>query len=70
MAIVEQLKVGGDNVLTSSDGKIIINQTVGDIIVRDSQDVRRLYIGSQSSPTGFGLYVSDPNVDVINELES
>lgn len=70
MAIIEQLKIGGDNVIASSSGKVSINNTTGEIIVRDSSDVRRFYLGSESSPTGFGLYVSDPNVDVVNELES
>ena len=70
MAIIEQLKIGGDNVITSSSGKVSINNTTGEIIVRDASDVRRFYLGSESSPTGFGLYVSDPNVDVVNELES
>lgn len=70
MAIVEQLKIGGDNVISSSDGKVSINNSTGEIIVRDASDVRRFYLGSPSSPSGFGLYVSDPNVDVITELES
>lgn len=70
MAIIEQLKIGGDNVIASSSGKVSINNTTGEIIVRDSSDVRRFYLGSGSSPTGFGVYVSDPNVDVVNELES
>lgn len=70
MAIREQLKVGGDNVIASSDGKIVINQATGEIIVRDSQNVRRLYIGSGSSPSGFGEYISDPGIDVIEELAS
>lgn len=68
MAIREQLKVGGDNVISSSDGKIVINQTLGEIIVRDSNNVRRFYLGSGSSPSGFGEYISDPNVDVIEEI--
>lgn len=70
MAIVERLKIGGDNIMASQNGKVSINSTTGDIIVRDSNNVRRLYIGSQSSPTGFGEYISDPNVDVVEELES
>lgn len=70
MAIVEQLKIGGDNVISSQNGKVQINNTTGEIIVRDSNNVRRLYIGSPSSPSGFGEYISDPGVDVINELES
>ena len=70
MAIVERLKIGGDNIMASQNGKVAINSTTGDIIVRDSNNVRRLYIGSQSSPTGFGEYISDPNVDVVEELES
>lgn len=70
MAIVERLKIGGDNIMASQNGKVSINTTTGDIIVRDSNNVRRFYIGSQSSPTGFGEYISDPNVDVVEELES
>lgn len=70
MAIIEQLKIGGDNVIASQNGKVQINTSTGDIIVRDSENVRRLYIGSQSSPTGFGEYISDPGVDVVDELES
>ena len=70
MAIISQLKIGGDNVINSQNGKILINNTTGEIIVRDSNNVRRYYLGSPSSPTGFGQYISDPNVDVITELES
>lgn len=70
MAIVEKLKFGGDDVIASQNGKITINNTTGEIIVRDANDVRRYYLGSPSSPTGFGQYISDPNVDVVNELES
>lgn len=70
MAIVEQLKIGGDNVIASQNGKVQINNTTGEIIVRDSNNVRRFYLGSPSSPTGFGEYISDPNVDVVALLES
>lgn len=70
MAIISELKVGGDNVIASQNGKVQINNTTGEIIVRDANNVRRYYLGSPSSPTGFGQYISDPNVDVINELES
>lgn len=70
MAIIQQLKIGGDNVIASQNGKITINNTTGEIIVRDSSDVRRYYLGSASSPTGFGQYISDPNIDVVDELES
>lgn len=70
MAIVEQLKVGGNKSIASNDGKVVIDQTAGEIIIRDQQNVRRKYVGSQKSPTGFGDYVTDPGVDVIAELTS
>lgn len=70
MAIIEQVKIGGDNVIASQNGKVQINNTTGEIIVRDSSNVRRFYLGSPSSPTGFGEYISDPNVDVVTLLES
>lgn len=70
MAIIEQLKIGGDYVIASQNGKVSINNTTGEIIVRDSNNVRRYYLGSPSSPTGFGQYISGPNIDVVDELES
>lgn len=70
MPLVEQLKIGGDNIIASQNGKVSINNTTGEIIVRDSNNVRRYYLGSPSSPTGFGEYISDPNVDVVTELGS
>lgn len=68
MALVEQLKIGGDNIIASQNGKVNINNTTGEIIVRDTNNVRRFYLGSPSSPTGFGEYITDPGVDVIEEL--
>lgn len=70
MAMIEQLKIGGDNIIASQNGKVNINNTTGEIIVRDSSNVRRYYLGSPLSPTGFGEYISDPNVDVVTELGS
>lgn len=68
MALVEQLKIGGDNIIASQNGKVNINNTTGEIIVRDAANVRRYYLGSPSSPTGFGEYITDPGVDVVEEL--
>ena len=68
MALVEQLKIGGDNIIASQNGKVNINNTTGEIIVRDASNVRRYYLGSPSSPTGFGEYITDPGVDVVEEL--
>lgn len=70
MAIVEELRIGGNKSISSNDGKVIIDQTAGEIIIRDQQNVRRQYIGSQKSPSGYGDYISDPGVDVISELAS
>lgn len=70
MAIIEQLKIGGDNIATSQNGRVSINYSTGEIIVKDSNNVRRYYLGSPASPTGFGQYISDPNIDVVDELES
>lgn len=70
MAIVETIRVGGDKRSASNDGKVVINQTSGEIIVRDRANTRRFYLGSEKSPTGFGEYISDPGVDVVTELLS
>lgn len=70
MAIVETIRVGGDKISASNDGKVAINQTAGEIIVRDRTNTRRFYLGSEKSPTGFGEYISDPGVDVVRELGS
>lgn len=70
MAIRETIRVGGDKVSSSNDGKVVINQTSGEIVVRDATNTRRFYLGSEKSPTGFGEYISDPGVDVITELTS
>lgn len=70
MAIEETIRVGGDKVSASNDGKVIINQTSGEIVVRDANNTRRFYLGSEKSPTGFGEYITDPGVDVIEELTS
>lgn len=70
MTIVETIRVGGDKVSSSNDGKVVINQTSGEIIVRDKTNTRRFYLGSEKSPTGFGEYITDPGVDVVEELSS
>lgn len=70
MAITKTVKYSGNMVTSSNDGKVAIDQTAGDIIVRDEQNVRRYYLGSKKSPTGFGQYISKPNVDVVAELNS
>lgn len=70
MAIVEQLKIGGNKSISSNDGKVVIDQTAGEIIIRDQSNVRRQYIGSQKSPTGYGDYITDPGIDVVAELTS
>ncbi len=70
MAIIERVKQGGNNVISSSTGKLAIDTTNGEIIVRDQTNVRRQYIGSRLSPTGYGDYISDPGVDVVEELTS
>ena len=68
MTIEKTVKYSGNVVTSSNDGKMIIDQTAGEIIVRDGNNVRRYYLGSEKSPTGFGQYISKPNVDVIMEL--
>lgn len=70
MAIVKQIKNNGNSSSSSADGKVVIDQTNGEIIVRDSDNVRRYYLGSAKSPTGFGQYITKPTVDVIEELSS
>lgn len=70
MAIIRTVKYSGDVVTSSNDGRIVLNQTSGEIIVRDENNVRRYYLGSAKSPTGFGQYITKPGVDVINELEN
>lgn len=66
--IVKEVTVNGNKTISSNDGKITIDQSQGEIIIRDKQNVRRQYIGSAKSPTGYGDYISDPGVDVVNEL--
>lgn len=68
MAIVKTVEYAGNKVTGSSDGKVVIDQTNGEIVVRDASNVRRYYLGSQKSPSGFGQYISKPTIDVINEL--
>lgn len=70
MAITEMVRVGGDKRSSSNDGKVVINQTSGEIIVRDAENTRRFYLGSEKSPTGFGAYITDEDVDVVEELTS
>jgi hypothetical protein len=70
MAIIKEVTVNGNKVISSNDGKISIDQVAGEIIIRDQQNVRRQYIGSKKSPTGYGDYISDPGVDVVEELTS
>ena len=68
MAITKTVKYSGNEVTSSNDGKLVIDKTAGEIIVRDNNNVRRYYLGSDKSPTGFGQYITKPNVDVITEL--
>lgn len=68
MPIEKTVKYSGNMITASNDGKIIIDQTTGEIIVRDNNNIRRYYLGSNKSPTGFGQYISKPGVDVISEL--
>ena len=68
MAIVKQVEYAGNKITSSGDGKVIIDQTNGEIVVRDESNVRRYYLGSKKSPTGFGQYISSPSIDVIEEL--
>lgn len=70
MAITKTVKYSGNMVTSSNDGKLVLDQTAGEIIVRDNSNTRRYYLGSEKSPTGFGQYISKPNVDVISELTS
>lgn len=70
MAITKTVKYSGNMITSSNDGKLVLDQTAGEIIVRDSSNTRRYYLGSEKSPTGFGQYISKPNVDVISELAS
>lgn len=68
MAIIKETTYNGNKVTSSGDGKVVIDQTNGEIIVRDEQNVRRYYLGSKKSPTGFGQYISVPTKDVLEEL--
>lgn len=68
MAITKIVKYSGNTVTSSNDGKLVLDQTTGEIIVRDNNNVRRYYLGSDKSPTGFGQYISAPNKDVIESL--
>ena len=70
MAITEELRVGGNRVSASNDGKVSIDYTAGEIIVRDTSNTRRFYLGSNKSPSGFGEYITDPGVDAVEELTS
>ena len=70
MAIEKTVKYSGNLITSSNDGKIVIDQTAGEITVRDKTNTRRYYLGSDKSPTGFGQYISKPNIDVITELNS
>lgn len=70
MAITKTVKYSGNMITSSNDGKLVLDQTAGEIIVRDNSNTRRYYLGSEKSPTGFGQYISKPNVDVILELTS
>lgn len=70
MAITKTVKYSGNIITSSNDGKLVLDQTAGEIIVRDNSNTRRYYLGSEKSPTGFGQYISKPNVDVISELTS
>lgn len=69
MAIVKEVEYSGNRITSSSDGKVIIDQTQGEIVVRDENNVRRYYIGSKKSPTGFGQYLTTDGKDVFEELE-
>ena len=68
MAITKTVKYSGNKVSSSNDGKLVMDQTAGEIIVRDGDNTRRYYLGSDKSPTGFGQYISKPSVDVLQEL--
>lgn len=70
MAIIKEAEIAGNKITSSGDGKVVIDQTNGEIIVRDQSNVRRYYLGSKKSPTGFGQYISKPTKDVIEELEA
>lgn len=69
MAITKTVKYSGNEITSSNDGKLVIDKTAGEIIVRDNNNTRRYYLGSEKSPTGFGQYISKPNIDVIAELD-
>lgn len=68
MAIKKTVKYSGNVALSSNDGKLVLDQTAGEIILRDGDNTRRFYLGSEKSPTGFGEYISKPGVDVVQEL--
>ena len=70
MAIIKNVQYSGNLATSSGDGKVVIDQTNGEIVVRDQNNVRRYYLGSKKSPTGFGQYISKPGIDVITELSS
>lgn len=69
MTIEKTVKYSGNVVTSSNDGKLVLDQTAGEIIVRDNQNTRRYYLGSEKSPTGFGQYISVPGEDVVNALK-
>jgi sugar lactone lactonase YvrE len=68
MAIVKNVTVNGNKMISSNDGKVTIDQVAGEIVIRDQQNVRRQYLGSKESPTGYGDYVTRPGEDVIEAL--
>lgn len=68
MAVIKEVEYSGNKITSSGDGKVVIDQTNGEIIVRDEDNIRRYYLGSKKSPTGFGQYISKPNIDVIEEI--
>lgn len=68
MTIIKTIKYSGNEVTSSNDGRLVIDKTAGEIIVRDGSNTRRYYLGSEKSPTGFGQYISKPGVDVVNKL--
>lgn len=108
MKITEQLFIGGDKVSTSNNGRVAINQTIGDITFRDpttnqitarinssgyrqyrvdgkttlmildavgmtyaeTDGVRRIRIGAHPADGHIGEWISDPGVDVVEELSS
>lgn len=69
MAITKTVKYSGNEITSSNDGKLVIDKTAGEIIVRDNNNTRRYYLGSEKSPTGFGQYISVLGEDVVNALK-